>query len=68
MNYIQLIVVLNINHGANESFSKHEINLMEFIDLYEAYIESEVQNSNLQYNCLMGKENINYSVGKDIFK
>jgi cobalt-zinc-cadmium efflux system outer membrane protein len=54
--------------GANESFSKHEINLLEFIDLYETFKESEVQNNTLQFNCLMGKENINYCVGKEIFK
>ena len=54
--------------GANDSFSKHELSLMEFVDLYESFKDSQSQYNELLYNCLMSKEGINYAIGKEIVK
>jgi cobalt-zinc-cadmium efflux system outer membrane protein len=54
--------------GVNDSFSKHKLNLMEFVDMYESYKDSHRQYFNLQLTRMLAKEEINYSVGKDIIK
>lgn len=67
-NHTYLNEFSKLMEGANESFIKREINLLEFIDLYETFKESESQYNNLLFNCLMAKEDINYTVGKEIIK
>ena len=54
--------------GANDSFGKHELSLMEFVDLYESFKDAHSEYYNLIYDCLMAKEGINYAVGKELVK
>jgi outer membrane protein, heavy metal efflux system len=54
--------------GANDSFIKHELNLMEFVDLYESYKNTYKDFYDLQLTYLLSKEDLNYNIGKDIVK
>jgi cobalt-zinc-cadmium efflux system outer membrane protein len=52
--------------GTTESFLKHQIGLLEFVDLYESYKDSQTQLLQLQNNRMNALENLNFSVGKPL--
>jgi cobalt-zinc-cadmium efflux system outer membrane protein len=52
--------------GTTESFLKHQIGLLEFVDLYESYKDSQTQLLQLQNDRINALENLNYSVGKSL--
>jgi cobalt-zinc-cadmium efflux system outer membrane protein len=55
-----------IINGATESFLKHQIGLLEFVDLYESYKDSQSQLLQLQNDRINAIENLNYAVGKPL--
>ncbi|WP_165798362.1 TolC family protein [Chitinophaga costaii] len=59
------------NHLLGEvqkNFQAHNLNLLEFIDLYDSYRETVLKLNNLRYNELQALENVNYSTGSSIFQ
>ena len=52
--------------GTTESFLKHQIGLLEFVDLYESYKDSQTQLLQLQNDRMNAIENLNFSVGKSL--
>lgn len=64
-NYTRQFAV--INKGITENFSKRNISLLEFADLFEAYNETIMQLNTLQINRIMAYEELNYLVGTELF-
>jgi len=57
---------IKIIRGVTESFLKHQVGLLEFIDLYESYKDSQTQYLQLQNDRIHAMENLNFSVGKSL--
>jgi outer membrane protein, heavy metal efflux system len=55
-----------IIRGTTDSFMKHQIGLLEFIDLYESYKDSQTQLIQLQNDRINAIENLNYFTGKSM--
>lgn len=53
--------------GANESFIKRNISLLEFIDFYDSYKETCIQLYDIKKNVFLGIENLNAVVGQHVF-
>ncbi|HEY0273118.1 MAG TPA: TolC family protein, partial [Chitinophaga sp.] len=51
-----------------KNFQAHNLNLLEFIDLYDSYRETVLKLYNLRYNELQALENVNYATGSSIFQ
>jgi cobalt-zinc-cadmium efflux system outer membrane protein len=54
--------------GANENFSKKNLSLLEFVDMFESYKASMAQYNNIKMQRLSAFEELNFNVGKDVFK
>jgi cobalt-zinc-cadmium efflux system outer membrane protein len=54
--------------GMIESFTKHEVGLLEFTDFYESYKDATNQYYKLQGERINAYAEINFITGKDIFK
>jgi outer membrane protein, heavy metal efflux system len=52
--------------GTTESFLKHEIGLIEFVDLFDSFKESQINLFQLQYDRINAIEGLNYAVGKSL--
>ncbi|MBV8251460.1 MAG: TolC family protein [Chitinophaga sp.] len=50
-----------------KNYSLHNIGLLEFIDLYDAYRSNVLKMNELKYNRLSALEKINYTTGSQIF-
>lgn len=50
------------------NYEKRNIGLIEFIDFFETYRDTKLQGLNLEQDFLQAKEQLNFSVGKDLFK
>lgn len=57
----------DINKGITENFTKRNISLLEFADLFEAYNETIMQLNTLQINRILAYEELNYQVGTELF-
>lgn len=57
-----------INKGITENFVRRNISLLEFVDLFEAYNETVAQLNMMQINRILAYEELNYSVGVELFK
>ncbi|HXA01045.1 MAG TPA: TolC family protein [Cytophagaceae bacterium] len=81
--YIQFIKYQSVYTGFNKSFEnkydlyfqsltknyeQHIVGLLEFIDFFESYRDTKIAAFNLEQDFLQAKEQLNYSVGKDLFK
>jgi len=53
---------IKIIQGTTENFLKHQIGLLEFIDLYESYKDSQTQIIQLQNDRLNAIESLGYSI------
>ncbi len=49
-----------------ESYRKRQINLIEFIDFFEAYRDTKLKSLTQQLNLQLAKEEINFIAGKDV--
>lgn len=56
----------NLIRGATNNFLNHELGLLEFVDLYESYKDSQSQLIQLQNDRVQAIENLNYVIGKQI--
>ncbi len=56
-----------INKGITDNYVKRNITLLEFVDLFEAYNESIRQLNQMQINRILAYEELNYSVGVELF-
>ncbi len=54
--------------GVRLNYAKKNISTIEFVDFYESYKNSVVQNNELQSDRLSNIENLNFIIGKTIFK
>jgi cobalt-zinc-cadmium efflux system outer membrane protein len=54
--------------GANENFGKKNLSLLEFVDMFESYKASMAQYNNIKMQRLSAFEELNFNVGKDVFK
>lgn len=63
-SYLKNYAALVLN--ALESFKNRQISLIEFIDLFESWRDTQIQYLQLQLNYQLAKENLNYSAGKDV--
>jgi cobalt-zinc-cadmium efflux system outer membrane protein len=54
--------------GARQNYEKKNISLIEFVDLFETYKQSMTQFYDIKARRLNNFEELNYHVGKDIFK
>lgn len=57
-----------LNRGITDNFTKRNISLLEFVDLFEAYNETIAQLNIMQINRILAYEELNYSVGVELFK
>lgn len=57
-----------INKGITENFAKRNISLLEFVDLFETYNETINQLNAMQINRVLAYEELNYSVGVELFR
>jgi cobalt-zinc-cadmium efflux system outer membrane protein len=55
------------SRGINENFARGNVNLMEFIDFFEAYYDVLEQLSRLKIRLVNAAEQINLLTGKDIY-
>jgi cobalt-zinc-cadmium efflux system outer membrane protein len=53
--------------GINASYQRRNISLLEFIDFYESYKNSVLQQNQLQYDRLQAFEELNYATGTNLF-
>lgn len=51
-----------------KNYRSRNINLIEFLDFYDAYKENTLQLNQLKYERMKAKEEINYVTGSNIFK
>ena len=54
--------------GAQSNFEKKNLSLLEFVDMFESYKESMVQYNTIKTQRLTAFEELNFNVGKDVFK
>jgi cobalt-zinc-cadmium efflux system outer membrane protein len=54
--------------GAQSNFEKKNLSLLEFVDMFESYKESMVQYNTIKTQRLIAFEELNFNVGKDVFK
>jgi cobalt-zinc-cadmium efflux system outer membrane protein len=54
--------------GAQSNFEKKNLSLLEFVDMFESYKESMVQYNTIKAQRLQAFEELNFNVGKDVFK
>ena len=54
--------------GADENFGKKNLSLLEFVDMFESYKASMAQYNNIKMQRLSAFEELNFNVGKDVFK
>jgi outer membrane protein, heavy metal efflux system len=54
--------------GAQSNYEKKNISLLEFVDLFQSYKENIIQLNNLKTQRINAFEELNFSVGKDLFK
>ena len=54
--------------GAQSNYEKKNISLLEFVDLFQSYKESIIQLNTIKTQRINAYEELNYSVGKDLFK
>lgn len=54
--------------NVTKNYERHTIGLLEFIDFFESYRDTKISSYSLEEDFLEAKEQINYSVGKDIVK
>jgi cobalt-zinc-cadmium efflux system outer membrane protein len=54
--------------GAQSNFEKKNLSLLEFIDLFESYKTAVVQYNQVRSQRFKAFEELNFSVGKDLFK
>jgi outer membrane protein, heavy metal efflux system len=56
-----------LNKGISENFKKRNLSLIEFIDLFEAYIQSIYHINKIKTNRLLVYEELNFVVGTEIY-
>jgi cobalt-zinc-cadmium efflux system outer membrane protein len=81
--YIQYIKYQSVYIGFNKSFrnrydiyfqsltknyEQHTIGLLEFVDFFQSYSDTKIAAFNLEQDFLQAKEQLNFHVGKDLFK
>ncbi len=49
-----------------DSYTQRQISLIEFIDFFDAYRETQLKNLQQQLNLQLAKEELNYLAGKDV--
>lgn len=54
--------------GIDESYAKRNLTLVEFLDFYESYKNNLVQLNNLRASRVRAFEQLNYAVGRPVFK
>jgi cobalt-zinc-cadmium efflux system outer membrane protein len=54
--------------GAKENYEKKNLSLIEFVDLFQSYKEVTMQQNKIKAQRINAYEELNYSVGKDLFK
>jgi len=54
--------------NVTKNYERHTIGLLEFIDFFESYRDTKIASFNLEQDFLEAKEQLNYSVGKDVVK
>ncbi len=54
--------------GAKGNYEKKNISLLEFVDLFETYKETMVQQNKIKSQRINAYEELSFSVGKDLFK
>ena len=54
--------------GARENYEKKNISLLEFVDLFETYKNNMSQQNQIKSQRINAYEELNFSVGKDLFK
>ena len=54
--------------GANDNFSKKNLSLLEFVDMFESYKASMAQYNSIKDQRYSAFEELNFNVGKDVFK
>jgi cobalt-zinc-cadmium efflux system outer membrane protein len=54
--------------GAQSNFEKKNLSLLEFVDMFESYKQSMVQYNTIKTQRLTAFEELNFNVGKDVFK
>jgi len=54
--------------GAQSNYEKKNISLLEFVDLFESYKQSIIHLNTLKTQRINAYEELNFSVGKDLFK
>lgn len=64
-DYVQQFAI--INSGITENFTKRNISMLEFADLFEAYNQTIMQLNTMQINRIMAYEELNYLVGTELF-
>lgn len=57
-----------LNKGVIENFSKHNLSLIEFIDLFETYINSVKETNRLNINRINAYEELNFLVGVELYR
>lgn len=57
----------SIIRAATDNFMKHQLGLLEFVDLYEAYKASQTSLIQLQNDRIDAIENLSFTVGKPIY-
>ncbi|HEY4785385.1 MAG TPA: TolC family protein [Bacteroidales bacterium] len=57
-----------LNQEVIKNYEKRNINLLEFLDFYDAYKQNMIQLNTLQNNRINAFESLNFSVGKEIVK
>jgi outer membrane protein, heavy metal efflux system len=58
----------NLNQGITENFQKRNISLLEFTDNFETYNQSVQQVNRILSNRLLTFEELNFMIGKELFK
>lgn len=53
--------------GAKENYEKKNMSLIEFVDLFQAFKDASVQQSKIKAQRINAYEELNFSVGKDLF-
>lgn len=54
--------------GVESNYAKKNISLLEFVDLFESYKDVMVNYNNIKAQRLSAFEELNFNVGKDVFK
>jgi len=54
--------------GAEDNFAKKNLSLLEFVDMFESYKSSMTQYNSIKDQRYSAFEELNFNVGKDVFK